>query len=289
MARIRTVKPEFWSSPDTGDVSRDARLLFIGLWNFADDAGRLEVVPRTILGDVFPHDLDVTAEDVARWLDELAASGLISLYRQGRRTYLQVTGWDHQRIDTPSKPRCPDPEDCESLDQISAPTAPALVEPPTDPPGDTPETPEGPAGESRGRNVGASERRSVGSVGDESPKKPARKPPKNHDHQQLFQALAKACGVDPSKVPRSEGSKYGKCAKELHEISATPRDVLVKARRYRELWPQVSLTPTALVNQWGQVDAKPGRDNVPDDACRDCGQQLDKHDPELCEILAKAG
>ncbi|KKK60207.1 hypothetical protein LCGC14_3026700, partial [marine sediment metagenome] len=39
MARIRTVKPDFWTSEDVAAVSRNARLLFIGLLNFADDVG----------------------------------------------------------------------------------------------------------------------------------------------------------------------------------------------------------------------------------------------------------
>ena len=39
MARIRTIKPQFWDDLKIGRLSRDARLLYIGLWNFADDLG----------------------------------------------------------------------------------------------------------------------------------------------------------------------------------------------------------------------------------------------------------
>ena len=39
MARIRTIKPEFWTSEQVVDCSPTARLLFIGLWNFCDDGG----------------------------------------------------------------------------------------------------------------------------------------------------------------------------------------------------------------------------------------------------------
>lgn len=39
MARIRTIKPEFWTAEQVMELSRDARLLFIGMWNFCDDAG----------------------------------------------------------------------------------------------------------------------------------------------------------------------------------------------------------------------------------------------------------
>jgi len=34
MARIRTIKPEFWTAEQVMELSRDARLLFIGMWNF---------------------------------------------------------------------------------------------------------------------------------------------------------------------------------------------------------------------------------------------------------------
>ena len=39
MARIRSIKPQFWTSEQIADCSSNARLLFIGLWNFCDDCG----------------------------------------------------------------------------------------------------------------------------------------------------------------------------------------------------------------------------------------------------------
>nr|MBF6067360.1 primosomal protein [Klebsiella pneumoniae] len=37
MARIRTIKPEFWTDEDMAEVSEPACLLAIGLLNYADD------------------------------------------------------------------------------------------------------------------------------------------------------------------------------------------------------------------------------------------------------------
>lgn len=37
MPRIRTIKPEYWTSEQVLDLSIPARLAFIGLWNFCDD------------------------------------------------------------------------------------------------------------------------------------------------------------------------------------------------------------------------------------------------------------
>jgi len=37
--RIRSIKPEFWKSETVAALSPLARLLFIGLWNYADREG----------------------------------------------------------------------------------------------------------------------------------------------------------------------------------------------------------------------------------------------------------
>ncbi len=39
MARIRTIKPKFWDDTKLSKISRDARLTYIGMWNFSDDLG----------------------------------------------------------------------------------------------------------------------------------------------------------------------------------------------------------------------------------------------------------
>ena len=60
MARNRMIKPEFWASETLMRVSRDARLVFIATWNFCDDYGFCLNSNRSLLGDVFPLDEDVT-------------------------------------------------------------------------------------------------------------------------------------------------------------------------------------------------------------------------------------
>jgi hypothetical protein len=109
MARIRTIKPEFWASEQIMECSRNARLLFIGLWNFCDDAGRAPWKPRQIKAQVFPGDDDVTSDDVLGWLRELSANGLIMRYVHDDAEFFAVTGWHHQRIDKPQKPKYPAP------------------------------------------------------------------------------------------------------------------------------------------------------------------------------------
>ncbi len=102
MARIRTVKPEFWSSEQVMECSPMARLLFIGLWNFCDDAGNHVASAKTVKAEIFPGD-DISSTDVQGMLDELSSNSLIAFYTNGDKEFLHVTGWrKHQKIDKPT-------------------------------------------------------------------------------------------------------------------------------------------------------------------------------------------
>ena len=59
MARIRTIKPEFATSPDTGKLSREARLFFLQLLGQLDDEGRQRWMPKALAGELYPYDDDV--------------------------------------------------------------------------------------------------------------------------------------------------------------------------------------------------------------------------------------
>lgn len=101
MPRYRTIKPEFWSSEQVMECSPIARLLFIGLWNFCDDAGRHRASLKTLKAEVFPSD-SIATEEIARLVLELVANGLLDEYEVGDEKYWQVTGWKHQKIDQPT-------------------------------------------------------------------------------------------------------------------------------------------------------------------------------------------
>jgi hypothetical protein len=109
VSRIRSIKPDFWQSPKVGRVCRDARLLFIALWNEADDEARLVDSPKRLAGVAFPHDEDVTAADVRGWLDELERARLLRRYVVDDGAYIVIHGWDHQKISHPTASRLPPP------------------------------------------------------------------------------------------------------------------------------------------------------------------------------------
>lgn len=79
MARIRTIKPEFFTSEDIVSLSPFARLLYIALWCEADKEGRLVWKPKTFKMRYLPAD---TCE-IDALCKELTDSGLVKLYGQG--------------------------------------------------------------------------------------------------------------------------------------------------------------------------------------------------------------
>lgn len=108
MARIRTIKPEFWTDDAITECSLSARLLFIGTWNFADDGGNLDRSAKQIKVRVFPID-DIDCEPL---LSELVTHGLLIEYSVSDKKYLHIPGFiEHQVINRPSKPSCPAYED----------------------------------------------------------------------------------------------------------------------------------------------------------------------------------
>ena len=103
MSRIRTYKPDFWASEQIMDVSRDARLLFLGMWNFCDDGGVHPASARRLKAQVFPGDDDATTDQVAIWMAELIGVGLVAEFDAEGRRWWHVTGWNrHQKIDRPT-------------------------------------------------------------------------------------------------------------------------------------------------------------------------------------------
>ncbi|MFJ6215101.1 hypothetical protein ACIQGZ_17455 [Streptomyces sp. NPDC092296] len=115
MARIRTIKPEFFTSLTIADLTPEQRLTFIGLWTHVDDEGRCIDDPRLIKAALWPLD-DRGARDVEADLKALTASSLITRYTLNRKRYLAVTNWhEHQRINRPTPSTLPDPDDCEIL------------------------------------------------------------------------------------------------------------------------------------------------------------------------------
>ena len=108
MPRIRTVKPEFWTDEKLSACPMQARLLFLALFNEADDWGLLKANPTFIANRVFPY--ETLAEHVQEWLAELERGRFLLGYTVGDCLYYAIRTWHrHQRVDHPGNPECPVP------------------------------------------------------------------------------------------------------------------------------------------------------------------------------------
>jgi hypothetical protein len=99
MARIRTIKPEFFQHERLYDAERDSnlplRVAFAGLWTVADREGRFEWRPRQLKLNVLPYDeLDFTAV-----LSALESGGFIVRYEVSGKSFGFIPSWtEHQHI-----------------------------------------------------------------------------------------------------------------------------------------------------------------------------------------------
>jgi len=109
--RIRTIKPDACTSKTLTKCSRDARLFFHLLSTHLDDKGRIECLYKKLAGEIFPHDEDVTAADIRRWIEELeAADFALRRYEVDGDEYLCAPKFnEHQVINKPTPSRLPSP------------------------------------------------------------------------------------------------------------------------------------------------------------------------------------
>jgi len=114
MARIRSIKPEFCTSAQVAECSRNARLLFVLMWIHCDDNGVHPASAKQLRMECFPGDDDMTAAAVQELVEELKAQSLLTEYENAGARYWLVTGWKHQRIDKPQPGKYPLPTDADS-------------------------------------------------------------------------------------------------------------------------------------------------------------------------------
>lgn len=88
MARARLIKPAFFGDVTLSEVSRDARLLYTGLWQLMDRRGLMEYHPKLVKRDLFPYDDDVGAPIIEGWVAELARIGRLRVVRFEGKRYL---------------------------------------------------------------------------------------------------------------------------------------------------------------------------------------------------------
>lgn len=215
MARIRTIKPELASDVGLAKLSIGARYTFVLLISQADDYGLLPGSQRQLLGALYPHNDDISMEDLHGWLGELRDAGLIrSRATTDGAPVIELVNWSkHQRVDNAGKSQLHD----------------TLLADETQ--GDTESRGDSPRASASRRNSPLGPRtmdlgpRTNGSgnsgVGDQSPPEPKAKgrggagggnanrssppprgtAPRGRSRDPLFDAFVEAYGYDPRKPP----------------------------------------------------------------------------------------
>jgi len=94
MARIRSIKPEFFTSYDIVSLTPLSRLFYVSLWCEADREGRLNWNVKTLKMRYFPADNC----DIQEMADELVNAGLIVIYEVDGKQYAEIPSFGHHQV-----------------------------------------------------------------------------------------------------------------------------------------------------------------------------------------------
>lgn len=120
MARIRTIKPDFFTSPSTAKVDFPVRVFYTALWCWADDFGVGETNLNGLLGHAFPDSDGFTAQDVRRFCADCAQHFDVTFYTVRGRHYFAIPSWEkHQKLERREERRKhPSPDDPEAMPDL---------------------------------------------------------------------------------------------------------------------------------------------------------------------------
>lgn len=94
MARIRTIKPDFFTSEDIVALSPLARLLYIATWVEADREGRFAWRPQTLKLRYLPGD----SCNITALAEEIVKAGLVVLYDIDGQTYAEIPSFTRHQV-----------------------------------------------------------------------------------------------------------------------------------------------------------------------------------------------
>lgn len=121
--RIRTIKPEWLDDEKLAAASDEARVLSVALILMSDDYGRGRASIATIAAETWRYALERNGGEHApeifarasRALRELVEIGFVGLYEVKGQRYFEIHHWKkHQKVDKPSAPRVPAPDQQET-------------------------------------------------------------------------------------------------------------------------------------------------------------------------------
>ncbi len=268
MARIRSLKPDFFRSRSLARVPMAARLTFQGLWCEADDHGRGIADARLLKGSVWPLEDQVAAADVAVHLADLAQTGHIRLYEVDDEVYYEICSWEqhqaaaYRRGDPLHPPPSAQTVSGGSLHDESCRNVQGSAPPTLDPAGGEQGDGEG-GGEGVGVLAPVKPSQAVAVAVERHPAKTSRAP------DLLFEAVCEACSIDWRSLTNGGRGPVNRAVGDLRQVGAQPEQVHQRALAYRVVYPDVALTPTALSKHWASIEGEalkvvenPGRERL---------------------------
>jgi hypothetical protein len=260
--RIRTIKPEFWTHPVISRLDDSAKLLALGLLNYADDEGLFLADPRLVRAALRP--LDEDSEFTRHTLATLEKIEWIRVVNHDTHGAIGcvVNFCKHQRIDHPypSKLRAYIrgllPDCSRNVRRKVRERSLNVPEKPSEEQGTG--NRKGNEGKGAGKSlapVGASE--SDSTSGQEPVKKPRAR---NH----LIDTLVAIDGSDPAKTTESAFKAAAKALSEIRAVTpdVNPAEIIRRADNYRRHF-NVPISHNALAKHWARCDKAPAQVALP--------------------------
>lgn len=233
------VKPDMRKSLTVSSWPIHVRWTFVGLIGYVDDEGRGLDELRLLKAELYPLDDDMTPKKIGTHLAALVDRGPLCRYSVDGVNYLHITTWtEHQKVSHPTPSRIPP---CPTHDKLASDSGAAPEDDGNVPP-------------RAGAGARGSGNREQGSL---EPAGPVR------ERDELFDAMAKACGIDVASLTTSGRAPLNAALKQLRQVDATPGQVTLRARRYRERFREAPLTPTALAKHWASLENGASREDDP--------------------------
>ena len=116
----RIIKDSIHESETVNKMTDFQFRLWVNLITYVDDYGRGDARPLVIKGRCFPLSNRITAEEIAKGLNALAAAGCIQLYSVAGKDYLAFPSWDQHQSIRNKRSKFPAPTDAEQMNSIES-------------------------------------------------------------------------------------------------------------------------------------------------------------------------
>lgn len=234
MARIRSLKPEFFRSKSLARCSFGARLTFQGLWCEADDYGRGEAEPRVLAGVIWPLDDDIGWEEVEGHLVELVREKRIVLYEVDGDRYYEIPSWEEHQAAAYRRGKAQHP----------APT---------------PDTPEQESHDQSCKEVQAAPPMvlegnwELGTGNEELGTRIATTSAARRQDP-IWDAIVECWGIDQGEISTTERGRLNKACADFRSANADPGEIPARRGEFRRRYPHATDTPIAVAGRWAELN-----------------------------------